>query len=170
MSKASENKGFRTPDRFFEQFPDRLLERVKNQKAPGDMAGQGFRVPEGYFESLSDRLQERMVSRDRGVRRLWPPRLAWIGAAAAAITLLLVLLPGKQATVPEFRDLNGEAIAEYLQTREWDMSSQELAETLPLGEIAMEDVLETAPGADQIMDYLEIHTESEDEFYLDNND
>jgi hypothetical protein len=45
------------------------------------------------------------------------------------------------------------------------LSSYELAESLPLGEIAMEDVMEKMPEQ-PIFDYLEDHSDTNDELYL----
>lgn len=170
MNEASENKGFRTPEGYFDRFPDRLMERISGNDVRYSRQNRGFSVPEGYFDSFADRLDERLTQRPAKVRRLHTSWTAWIGAAAAAAVLLLVLLPERQGPEPDFGDLNGEALVEYLQSATWDLSSRELAETLPLGELAMEDVMEKGPGEEQIMDYLEAHTEVDDELYWENND
>ena len=169
MDNASDNRGFRSPEGYFENFPDRVMARMKADTRRENGSEGGFKVPDGYFEGLADRLQERMPKDGAKVRNLWMPRLGWIAAAAVAI-LLLVLFPDRQVAGVEFEDLSGESIATYLESREGDLSAQELAETLPLNEIALEDILDASLDTQHIADYLENETEVEDEFYWNNDE
>ena len=133
------------------------MARMKAENHRDNGSQGGFKVPDGYFEGLADRLQERMPKDGKKVRTLWMPRLGWIAAAAVAI-LLLVLFPDRQVAGVEFEDLSGESIATYLESREGDLSAQELAETLPLNEIALEDILDASLDTQHIDDYLENET------------
>lgn len=169
MDKASDKRGFRSPEGYFERFPDRLMARMKAEEGQAISSRGGFKVPDGYFEGLADRLQERVPRKGPKVRTLWRPRLGWIAAAAAAI-LLLLLMPDRQVAGIEFEDLSGESIASYLESREGDLSTQELAETLPLNEIALEDMLEATLETQHIAEYLENETEVDDEFYWNDNE
>ncbi|MEJ2585198.1 MAG: hypothetical protein P8Z38_09190 [Robiginitalea sp.] len=171
MHQSSNNNGFRTPDRYFEHLPDRIMDRIQKDEIRDSEGKYGFQVPEGYFEAFADRLEKRLPGQKVPVRRLWPAtRLVWIPAAAAVIAFLLLLIPSREESSLQFEDLTGDSIAEYLQAEAFDLSSYELAESLPLGEIAMEDVMEKMPEQQQIMDYLETHTDTDDEFYLDRDE
>jgi hypothetical protein len=170
MNLSSENNGFKMPEGYFNRFPDRILSRIQEDRsAPRAGEDPAFKVPDGYFDSFPGRLERRLEPKQSQVRSLWGSRLGWIAAAAAAVVLMLVLWPEQRISV-EYGDLNGEAIVEYLQAEEWDFSSEEIAELLSLEEIAMEDMLEKAPGDEQIMDYLESYSDPDDEFYLESDE
>ena len=169
MDNASEKRGFRLPEGYFKDFPDRVMARMKPESSQNIESQGGFKVPDGYFEGLADRIQERMPGDEPKVRTLWVSRIGWVAAAAAAI-LLLVLMPDRQVAGVEFEDLSGESIASYLETRDGDLSAQELAEGLPLNEIAFEDFTGASLDAQHIAEYLENDTEVEDEFYWNDDE
>lgn len=165
MYQPSDKNGFRTPDGYFDRLPGRIMDRT-GHKATGN---DGFRVPGDYFETFPDRLEERLAGEEVRVRKLWSSRMFWVPAAAAAIAFLLLLVPTREGSV-QFEDLAGDTIADYLEVEAFDLSSNELAESLPFGEIAMEDVMDQMPGQQQILDYLENNTDADDEFYLDRHE
>lgn len=130
----------------------------------------GFQVPDRYFETLSDRLVQRLPEQEVRVRKLWTSPFAWMSAAAAVIAFLLLLIPSREEGVLQFEDLSGDTIAEYLQGEAIDLDSYELAESLPLGEIAMDDVMDKMPEQQHIVDYLEYHMDTNDELYQDRDE
>jgi hypothetical protein len=170
MEPVSDHKGFNLPEGYFEQFPDGIAKRIGLSKVTGAEAARGFHTPEGYFETLGERIEERLTKKEVPVRKLRPVQLIWIPAVAAAVLLLLLWSPSTPATTLQFEDINAEALQAYLQTEEFDVTPGELAENLPLIDIAMQDVLDRAPEARQIEAYLEDHIESDEELYLDPNE
>ena len=169
MGNTSKDSGFKTPEGYFDHLQDRILDHTAQVRNRRKDHRHGFRVPEGYFEGLADRLQERRKNKESKVRRLRPVNLSWIAAAAAAV-LLLILVPDRGENSIEFKDLTGESIAEYLQTWEGDLSSDELADALPLNDIALEDILDASLQTQQIADYLENNTEADDELYWESDE
>lgn len=165
MQGPSNKNGFRTPDGYFDHLPGRVMDRI-GRKAEGN---GGFRVPENYFETFPDRLAERLAREEVRVRKLWPSRMIWVPAAAAAIAFLLLLVPSGEASL-QFEDLAGDTLANYLEAEAFDLSSGELAESLPFGEIAMEDLTDQMPEKQELLDYLENTTDTDDEFYLDRHE
>ncbi len=165
MHQPSNKNGFRTPDGYFDRLPGRIMDRIGREATGKD----GFRVPGDYFETLPDRLTDRLAGEAVRVRRLWPSRMMWVPAAAAVIALLLLLVPAGKGDL-QFEDLSGDTIADYLEVEAFDLSSNELAESLPFGEIAMEDVMDQMPEQQQLLDYLENNTDTDDEFYLDRHE
>jgi hypothetical protein len=170
MESPSGHSGFKIPEGYFRDFPERMERRLGAVEEGTPATNQGFRVPEGYFDSFSDRLRDRMEQTDPPVRWLWVRKQVWIPAAAAAILLALLWAPSSRKTKLEFGDIKGEVLEAYLQTEEFDLTPGELAENIPLGEIAMEDVLDNAPGAQQLADYLEASIESNEELYWEPNE
>ena len=170
MEPESEHKGFKLPKEYFEQFPDMIARRIGSSEVAGRAAARGFHTPDRYFETFGDRLDKRLTKKEVPVRKLGSMRLLWIPAVAAAILLLLLWSPSSTASSMNFEDLNAEVLQAYLQTDEFDVTPGELAENLPLLDIAMQDVLDRALEARQIEAYLEEHIESNEEIYLDPNE
>lgn len=169
MRRSPDKNGFRTPDRYFDTLPGRLLDRIRKEEPRRTSEKTGFQVPEGYFDTFADRLAGRLEEKDVPVRSLWSFPLVRLTAAAAVIAFLLLLVPSREESGLQFEDLSGDTIAEYLQSDAVDLSSYELAESLPLGEIAMEDLGEKMPEQ-YIIDYLEDYSDSNDEIYLDRDE
>ena len=169
MKPTSHKNGFKIPENYFEAFPDRLMEKVRKGTARASDHKGGFKVPEGYFEAFPHRLSERIRQGETPVRNLWPKRSAWIAAAAAVAAFMLLFPSGKNGDL-QFEDLTRETLAEYLQADAFDLSAYELAESLPLEQIAMEDVMDQVPEDQQIIDYLESHTDADEEFYWDRDE
>ena len=73
--------GFTTPEGYFEQLGDRLMEHGSAELPPNN----GFAVPDGYFEQLEDRIMEK-VQPEAPVISLQKrsTSLRWAFAAAAA--------------------------------------------------------------------------------------
>ena len=157
--------GFKVPEGYFERLADRISERL-GPEFPSDA---GFRVPEGYFESLTDRvsLQTRP---DPKVRVLRNTGLYWISGAAAVLLIALFLRLDRKPDTPTFGDLAGADIQAYLEANDRDLNAYELAENLPLGRIALSDVLESVPEETAILDYLVDDTEVIDDLNWNGND
>ena len=171
MSTSSDHNRFKIPTGYFSQLPDRIMDRIhKDDTGTSVVKKDGYQVPEEYFETFPDRLAERLPKKEVRVRKLWPSRLVWMSAAAAVIVFMLLLIPSREEGGLQFEDLSGESIADYLQVEAFDLSSNDLAESLPLGDIAMEDVMEKMPEDQKIIDYLEIHSDTDDEFYWDRDE
>ncbi|MGB5510002.1 hypothetical protein [Robiginitalea sp.] len=170
MAPVSGQDGFKLPKGYFENFPERIAKRTAETNPVGEKPMGGFRTPDMYFETFGERIQERLSKKDVRVRRLRPLQMIWIPAVAAAILLLLVWSPSSPSPALEFEDINAEVLQAYLQTEEFDVTPGELAENLPLMDLAMEDVLDRAPEARVIADYLEDYIESDQELYLDSNE
>ncbi|MDC6355031.1 hypothetical protein [Robiginitalea biformata] len=162
--------GFRVPDNYFEELPGRVEKRLEASKGTPLPQEAGFRVPEGYFENLGERLESRLGNTPGKVRPLWPVQLGWVAAAAAAIALLFTLWPAKPVDSLQFEDLAGIDIQQYLEADRDEMDAYELAEGLPLDDIAVGDVLENIPDEEHILEYLSRDNESVDELYWDDNE
>ena len=169
MNDKNGHSGFRIPDGYFDQFPARmenLLKASEGERLPKDA---GFRVPDAYFDTLGERLQHRLEAPRGRTRNLWTTYLGWAAAAAAGLLLTISLWPVQEERTPAFGDLAGTDIEHYLEVRYENLSSYELAESLPLENLAMSDLLEDAPAETQILDYLDRENPTYDDYYLDND-
>ena len=160
--------GFKVPDGYFENFEARMTGRLQASEAGMLPKEAGFRVPDDYFETFGARLQQKLEPPRGRTRNLWTAYLGWTAAAAAGVALALSLWPAGNPKAPAFDDLAKTEIESYLEVRYEDLSSYELAESLPLESLAMGDLLEEAPMETHILDYLARENEAYDEYYLEN--
>lgn len=170
MASVSGQDGFKLPKGYFEKFPERMVKRAAEETPAAKKSMEGFRTPDRYFETFGERLQQRLSKKEVPVRRIRPLQLIWIPAVAAAILLLLLWTPSSPSAALDFEDINVEVLQAYLQTEEFDVTPGELAENLPLVDLAMDDVMDSAPEARVIEDYLEAYIESDEELYLEPNE
>lgn len=170
MIDKNGHSGFRVPDGYFDKFPARMENRLQDSDGGKLPKEAGFRVPDGYFETLGDRLVKRLDAPRGRTRTLWTTYLGWAAAAAAGLLLAISLWPAREEPAPGFSDLAGTEIEHYLEVRYENLSSFELAESLPLEDLAMGDLLEDGPGESQILDYLDRENSTFDDYYLNNDD
>lgn len=163
------HSGFRVPDGYFDKFPARMETRVEALEGTWLPKEAGFRMPEGYFESFGERLQQHLETPQGRTRTLWTTYLGWAAAAAAGLLLAISLWPANETQAPGFGDLAGTEIELYFEIRYEDLSSYDLAESLPLEKLVMGDLLEDAPAETQILDYLDRESGTYDDYYLDND-
>ena len=156
------------PHGYFENFEARMTGRLQASEAGMLPKEAGFRVPDDYFETFGSRLQPKLEAPRGRTRNLWTAYLGWTAAAAAGVALALSLWPAGNPQAPAFGDLAKTEIESYLEVRYEDLSSYELAESLPLENLAMGDLLEEAPMETQVLDYLARENEAYDEYYLEN--
>ncbi len=122
------------------------------------------------MESFESRMRARMEAQTGKVRRLRIAYLGWTAAAAAAITIILVLKPSASEAPAAFEDLASTEISQYLETGFEELNAYELAEVLPMDEIAMEDVLESLPSEENILDYLDGEVDRYEDYDLQNDE
>ncbi len=168
MQGKKGHSGFKVPDGYFGEFQARMAERLKASENGILPKEAGFRVPDAYFDTFGERLQQRLEPPRGRTRNLWTGYLGWAAAAAAGIALALSLWPASAPEGPAFGDLGRNEIESYLEIRYEDLSSYEIAESLPLENLAMGDLLEGASMETQILDYLDRENEAYDEYYLEN--
>ena len=167
MKGEKRQDGFKVPDGYFGDFQARMAERLKASGSQAIPKEAGFRIPADYFETFGARLQERLEPPRGRTRHLWTAYLGWAAAAAAGVVLAIGFWPSGSLQVPGFDDLARTEIESYLEVRYDDISAYELAESLPLEDMAMGDLLEDAPLQTQILDYLDRDNEAYDEYYLE---
>ncbi|SFR31235.1 hypothetical protein SAMN04490243_0062 [Robiginitalea myxolifaciens] len=159
--KQHSRDGFKTPDKYFENFQEQLGKRLNAEDS------DGFSVPEGFFESFGEKLEQRLTESPGKVRKLRPQLLAWSGAVAAAIILFVVLQPGSNYASPTFSDLADAEIENYLEVGYEDLSAYEWAENFPPESLSAEDLIEVEPAEEQLLDYLDQDPDALEELFKD---
>lgn len=162
--------GFKVPEGYFGKLSQRLTDESAGAGGPVWPEDAGFQVPDGYLESFESRMRARMDAQTGKVRRLNIAYLGWAAAVAAAITLVLVLRPSASQAPAAFEDLASTEISQYLETGFEELNAYELAEVLPMDEIAMEDVLESLPEEEHILDYLDGEMDRYEDYDLENDE
>ncbi len=190
MGKKGQH-GFRVPEGYFNRFPGKLQDRLRQEDAmpenPSDHTGpsseelsgisrkpmpdRGFQTPDGYFETFGQRLQKRLenpgdsVQSQPRVFRLSQRYMGWTAAVAAAILLAIVLWPASTNQNLNFEDLADAEIEQYLEVGYEDISAYELAESLPLDQLEINDVMDTGTQEQQLLEYLDSDPEALEEVY-----
>jgi hypothetical protein len=166
MKKEQKDSGFRVPDRYFETFNERLLDTLagKDSNLPED---DGFTVPGGYFENFNENLQKRLQTPGGKVRTLHPYRNLFIAASVAAAVLLLLAMPWNSSDQISFDDLTGSDIEAYFEGGELDLTSDEIAQLLPIGTLELNDMMESQLEDENIMEYLDNSIEHYEDLNID---
>jgi hypothetical protein len=169
MERKSRHQPFKTPDGYFEDFELRLKQKIATEDIPLPK-NSGFRVPRGYFEELSKTLEKPLEGPVK-VIPLMPYRRYALVAASAVILILLAIGLGKNAQKEiTFADLANNDIESYWENNDLGLSSYELAEFLPLDNMANNTIEEHTISEEQMLQYLTDHIEDVNELNLENDE
>jgi len=167
------NKGedFKLPEDYFANFNARLQERMKAEAEDEVLSflpkSDGFKAPDGYFDQLTEQLKQRLAPRETKIINLRTYRkVGYSVAAVAAIFILVFVLRPTSETPIEFSDLANAEIASYFEDTQWDVTTAQLAEVIPVEEVELADLVETDLESENILEYLDENIEDIDEIDL----
>ncbi|MBT8204708.1 MAG: hypothetical protein KJO20_04975 [Eudoraea sp.] len=168
MDKKYKKEGFKLPEGYFEGLTDRILERVAEDTSDLPQK-EGFTVPEGYFDSLNERVRANTSSgEDPKVVRLNPwKKYYFVAASIAALIVIVIGFRLSQAENYTFSDLANAELESYLNETDLGLTSYEIAEVLPIEELEVNDILDTALNEESIIDYLDENVEDLDELNIE---
>ena len=167
MKNPKKNTPFKLPEGYFENFTDDFLDtlRLDDLDLPKE---NGFKAPEGYFDGLLKPIVRKLDLQETKVVQLHPYRKYYFAAASvAAILLLFFGFYRKSVEAPTFDKLADADIEAYFENNELGLSSYEIAEMLPIDELEINDILETQFEDENVIDYLDDHTNDFEELNLD---
>ena len=167
MKDSKNNNPFKTPEGYFENFTDELLNalRLENLDLPKE---DGFTVPEDYFDGLHKDIQLKLEPQETKVLRLHPyHRYFFAAASVAAVVLIFFGLNWTSTETPTFNELADTDIEAYFDNNELGLSSYEIAEMIPVDELKINDILETQLNDDNVVDYLYENTNDFEELNLE---
>ena len=143
--------GFKTPEDYFNNFEDKLMDKLNSSNALSRINNPGFEVPNNYFENVENDIFNKVKEDDTPVIQLSSRRqLYYVAGIAASIILMLAIFINK----PFEEELSVEMVEIYLEDR--DLSSYELAELLADSELLEDDfvITETSFEEDNLESYL----------------
>lgn len=155
--KRNNKNPFKTPENYFDNFQDRLMDKLseENQSIPSH---SGFKTPDGYFSSFQDRLNAKLETKEVKVVPLFSYK-KWMAAAASVAALVLVYLGlNSKTTDITFTDLANVDIEAYFENNEFDLTSYDIAEVIPLENTEISDMLNAPLDDELILDYLDENT------------
>ncbi|MEX0288595.1 MAG: hypothetical protein AB3N14_05750 [Flavobacteriaceae bacterium] len=171
MEEKKNDKAFKTPEGYFDGFKDRLLDKL----AEGDSSlpdNDGFAVPEGYFDNLKEQTTAKAYEKPESkvVQLHAYKKYYWAAASVAAIFLLVLGLQIFQGEDITFDSLANTEIEDYLDATDLGLSSYEIAETVNLDELDVQNIFEDQINEENIMDYLDENIDDFDELNLDTDE
>ena len=174
MKKKDNKNPFKTPEGYFDSFQDKLLERLSDE-TPSHLDSfnekdDGFRVPNGYFDGLNGRIKERLND-DVKVIPLRSYRNYYVAVASiAAVALLLFGIFWNTSDEISFTDLANSDIEAYFENNDFELSSYEIAEEIPVDGLELGDFLDTQFNDEHIVNYIDENTDNFDELNLEDDE
>ena len=170
MEEFNKNNPFRIPEGYFEDFNDRLMDTLSEEKLNIPKEG-GFAVPENYFDSVHGKI---LTKTETGETKVIPlnsyKKYYYAAASIAAVVLVIFSLNRNTQEAPTFEDLAVSDIENYFETNEYDLSAYEIAEVIPLDELEINDILANRFEEEQVLDYLDENIEDFETFNLEDNE
>ena len=170
--KKTKKNPFSTPKGYFDSFEESLRDRLAKESSPIPKQA-GFRVPSSYFDDLQSRLTARLEEENTvpKVIQFTPfKKFIAIAASIAAVTLLALGINWDNGEELSFTNLANSEIEAYFDNNELDLSSDEIAEVLPVDTYEINDFVQPQLNEDNLLDYLNENVEYFEELNLENNE
>ena len=154
MEELNKNNPFKTPEGYFENLSDGLLDKLREEELnlPKE---DGFATPENYFDGLHESIQKKLDKQEAPVVQLHPYKKFYVAAASIAAMLLVFFGLNWNATEePSWDDLANADIEAYFETNELGLTTYEIAEVLPIDELEINDILENQLQEENVIEYL----------------
>lgn len=167
MKDSNKNNPFTTPEGYFENFTDRLRDKL-SQESHDLPKEEGFIVPDDYFDGVYENVQNQLAPKATKVVQLHPYRKYYFAAASiAAVALLTFGLNWNASEKLTFESLAESEIENYFETNEYDLSAYELAEVIPLDELNIDDMLTNRFEEENVINYLDENIDDFEELNLE---
>ena len=69
LNKIS-NSGFKTPEKYFESFDDKLFDKLSEKAPLPGTKATGFKVPDAYFDIIENEILQKIDDKDTPVIKL----------------------------------------------------------------------------------------------------
>lgn len=174
--KKDKNHSFNTPEGYFENFNERLMDNIKKQETeiaePLIPTNDGFNAPDGYFDDVTTSVLSKTTEKETKVVPLRSNRKLYYGVAAIAAVFMLIfsITWNSNSTSISFDDLVSSEIETYLENNDLDMTMYEVAEIIPLKEIELNNIFSDVLEDDAILEYLNENVDDIDNLYFEDLD
>lgn len=168
MKNISKKNSFKTPPGYFEGLSDQILSKIQEEDAEGLPEMEGFAVPDDYFDKVEKDILTKTVQKEGRVIQLRPYKSYFYAAAAIAVLFVLVIgIEWNSTQSLSFDDLAAADITSYIESKDMELSSSEIAEVVPLASLELDDFMDSTVDNEQIMDYLEESIDDLNELNID---
>jgi len=170
MKQFNKNNPFKSPEGYFEDFDNRLMDKLSQGKSniPKE---EGFAIPENYFEAVQGDILAKIQAKETKVITLNPYKKYYYAAASiAAVALIIFGLNWKTTKAPTFEALADSDIENYFEFNKFDLSAYEIAEVLPLDELEINDIITNPFEEEHMLDYLNENIEDFEALNLEDNE
>jgi hypothetical protein len=144
--------GFKTPEGYFDQVSDQIMEKIRNRDEVDLPASEGFQVPKNYFEQVEPAVLSKVTKPSEAkVRRLYLKRgMTYVAGIAAILLIFFSVFPIENSESEVTLDM----VENYFEYKRID--SYELAELLVESDLVeIEDLLiEPEYDDDELETYL----------------
>lgn len=114
MEKNEHKNGFKSPENYFEDFEDRLFNKLSEDKLPKE---SGFKVPEGYFDQLDQSLILNAKNSEKKTKVI--PLLSWktlsYAVAIAACAIIIFSIVPSNNSIQSIDTINVTSIENYIE-------------------------------------------------------
>ena len=154
--------GFTTPNNYFENFEDRLFEKLAEENIPKTT---GFQVPETYFDGLEDSLSATLFDRTEDVKVISIQRkknftkyIRYAAAACVAIFAGILLYMNFSTPVTMDNIVNSE-INTFIENDLIALNNYEIVDVYEEENIDISTIFEVELDESETIDYLEKTTD-----------
>lgn len=174
--KKNKRNSFNIPEGYFENFNDRLMDRIKEEETGKAESlipkNDGFTVPDGYFNKVTPAVLSKTLEKETKVVPLKSNWSFYYGAAAVAAMFILIFSLTRKSSSESisFDDLASTEIEAYFDNNTLGMTSYEIATIIPIEDVSLDDVLNDVLEESSILEYLDENVEDIEDLNLDYSD
>jgi len=170
MKEFDKNNPFKAPEGYFEEFDGKLLDKLAQQE-PTIPKSDGFGIPEGYLDNLNKNIRLKLDETEVKVIPLTSYKKYYYAVASiAAITLFVLGLNWNSSEEIGFESLASTEIESYFEDNDFGLSTNDIAEMLPVDELEISDILSTQFSEENMFDYLNENLDDFEELNLEDNE
>jgi hypothetical protein len=158
--KHIKSTGFKTPENYFNNLEEQILQSVKLQETLKASKHNGFKAPEHYFDALEDSIIN-SISKEKEkpkvIRLSTKQRILYALSVAAAIIIMIAIFAPYQL---DFPDLNNETVENYIYQEVY--SNEDLATLFSLDELNNITITDQEYTEESLKNYILENTSLED--------
>lgn len=159
MDKKKHIHGFKTPEAYFANLEDKLMQKLSEEQLPKT---HGMQVPEQYFDVLEDRIISQVVqpkpAKQTGIIRYLIPA---IGMAAAVLAFIFWIIPSNTSeNLAQDFSFETEYLDYYVEELLEDIPESSLYEFAdePIKTWNLEDFIDPKEVEEYLMEHADLST------------